>query len=47
MEFATLEWVAWFNTQRLQVPLGYVPPVEFEEHHHRTHAAHAAVNALT
>ena len=26
VEFATLKWVAWFNTQRLLEPLGYVPP---------------------
>lgn len=30
MEFATLEWVAWYNTRRRLEPLGYVPPVEFE-----------------
>ena len=26
VEYATLEWVAWFNTQRLLEPLGYLPP---------------------
>jgi transposase InsO family protein len=26
VEYATLDWVAWFNTQRLLAPLGYVPP---------------------
>jgi transposase InsO family protein len=31
VEYATLEWVAWFNQQRLLAPLGYVPPAEFEE----------------
>jgi len=30
VEYATLEWVAWFNTTRLLEPLGYVPPAEFE-----------------
>jgi transposase InsO family protein len=25
VEFATLEWVAWYNTRRLLAPLGYVP----------------------
>ncbi|MDB4916448.1 MAG: transposase orfB family [Gemmatimonadetes bacterium] len=25
VEFATLEWVAWFNTCRLMEPLGYLP----------------------
>jgi len=31
VEFATLEWVDWFNTRRLLEPIGYIPPVEFEE----------------
>jgi transposase InsO family protein len=26
VEFATLEWVWWFNHQRLMEPLGYLPP---------------------
>ncbi len=30
VEFATLEWVAWFNTERLHSSIGYVPPAEFE-----------------
>ena len=30
-EFATLTWVAWCNGSRLLEPLGYVPPIEFEE----------------
>ena len=30
VEFATLEWVHWFNTARLLSPLGYLPPAEFE-----------------
>jgi hypothetical protein len=34
-EFATLDWVAWFNRSRLLEPLGHVPPVEFEEAHCR------------
>ena len=25
VEYATLEWVAWFNSCRLMEPLGYVP----------------------
>lgn len=27
MEFATLEWVAWYNTRRLLEPLGYTGAV--------------------
>jgi transposase InsO family protein len=35
VEFATLDWVAWFNGSRLLEPLGYVPPAEFEEAYYR------------
>ena len=38
VEFATLEWVAWYNSQRLMEPLGYVPPAEYEEAFHRIQA---------
>ena len=47
VEYATLEWVAWFNTQRLLEPLGYLPPAEYEEQYHRVSAAHATEVALT
>jgi transposase InsO family protein len=30
VEYATLNWVDWFNNRRLLEPLGYVPPAEFE-----------------
>ena len=30
VEFATLEWVDWFNNRRLLEPIGFVPPAEFE-----------------
>ena len=30
VEFATLEWVDWFNHRRLLEPIGDVPPAEFE-----------------
>jgi putative transposase len=30
VEFATLDWVDWFNHRRLLEPLGYVPPAEYE-----------------
>ena len=35
VEFATLDWVAWFNRSRLLEPLGYVPPIEFEDDFYR------------
>jgi putative transposase len=30
VEFATLDWVDWFNHRRLLGPIGYVPPAEYE-----------------
>jgi len=30
-ELATLEWVTWFNHQRLPEPIGYIPPAEAED----------------
>ncbi len=30
VEYATLTWVDWFNTQRLLEPIGYLPPAEYE-----------------
>ena len=30
VEFATLEWVDWFNHRRLLEPIGNVPPAERE-----------------
>jgi two-component system, OmpR family, copper resistance phosphate regulon response regulator CusR len=29
VEYATLEWVDWFNNRRLLEPIGNVPPAEF------------------
>ena len=31
VEYATLEWVDWFNNRRLLEPIGNVPPAEFEQ----------------
>jgi putative transposase len=30
VEYATLEWVDWFNHRRLFEPIGHLPPAEFE-----------------
>ena len=30
VEYATLEWVDWFNNRRLLEPIGNVPPAELE-----------------
>jgi transposase InsO family protein len=45
VEYATLDWVAWFSTQRLLEPLGYLPPAEFEAQHYAAVASHAAQQA--
>ena len=34
VEFATLEWVDWFNHHRLLEPIGDIPPVELEARYH-------------
>jgi putative transposase len=47
VEFATLEWVWWFNHHRLLEPIGYVPPVELEASYYREAAEEQAVAALT
>ena len=39
LELATLNWVHWFNNNRLHSSLGYVPPVEFEQQHYRQNDA--------
>ena len=31
IEFATLEWVDWFNNRRLLEPIGFIPPAEAEQ----------------
>jgi transposase InsO family protein len=47
VEFATLEWVAWYNRSRLLAPLGYVPPAEFEQAYHDRQTARAGMAVLT
>src|SRR5690349_1955290 len=46
VEFATLEWVAWYNDARLLAPLGYVPPAEFEQAYYDRQTALASVAVL-
>jgi putative transposase len=37
VEYATLEWVDWFNHRRLLEPIGNVPPAELEaSYYHST-----------
>lgn len=35
VEYATLEWVDWFNHRRLLEPIGHIPPAELEEMFYR------------
>jgi transposase InsO family protein len=35
VEYATLEWVDWFNRRRLMEHLGYMPPMEYEMMYYR------------
>lgn len=43
LEFATLEWIDWWNTTRLHGSIGDIPPHEFEEVFYAT-AAKAKVD---
>ena len=43
VEFATLEWVDWFNNRRLLEPIGNIPPVELEMAYYRDKGAQAMV----
>jgi transposase InsO family protein len=36
VEYATLEWVDWFNNRRLLEPIGNIPPAEAEATYYRT-----------
>jgi transposase InsO family protein len=41
VEFATLEWVDWFNNRRLLGPIGNIPPAEAEARYHALATGHA------
>ncbi len=45
VELATLEWVSWFNHQRLLGSIGYIPPAEAEDNYYRQRAAAEALAA--
>jgi transposase InsO family protein len=46
VEYATLEWVDWFNNRRLLGPIGDIPPVEFEQAYYDTLEAPAEAVGL-
>jgi putative transposase len=41
VEYATLEWVDWFNHRRLLGPIGDIPPAEYEQAYHRLNDSQA------
>ena len=43
VEFATLEWVDWFNNRRLLESIGNIPPAEFEQMHYHQQDTQAMV----
>jgi transposase InsO family protein len=43
VEYATLDWVDWFNQRRLLEPIGNVPPAEFEQMYYEQQTKSAMV----
>jgi transposase InsO family protein len=46
VEFATLEWVNWFNNRRLLEPIGNIPPAEYEEAYYRRQEGQVSVAGI-
>jgi len=47
VEYATLEWVDWFNNRRLLEPIGNIPPLEFESMYYISQERSVMVAGLT
>lgn len=47
VEFATLEWVDWFNNRRLLEPIGNIPPAEYEMLYYQSQEVPAVMAGLT
>ena len=47
VEYATLEWVDWFNNRRLLEPIGNIPPAEAEAVYYQDQDVRAVVAGLT
>jgi len=46
VEYATLEWVDWFNNRRLLEPIGNIPPAEYEKMYYDQNEIPAVVAGL-
>ena len=47
VEYATLEWVDWFNDRRLLESIGNVPPAELEQAYYDNRETQAEADSLT
>ena len=47
VEFETLDWVDWFNNERILEPIGNIPPAEFEMLYYQRQEVQAMVAGLT
>jgi putative transposase len=47
VEYATLEWVGWFNNRRLLEPIGNIPPIERESVYYAMEETPASAIGLT
>ena len=45
LEMATLQWVHWYNHERLMQSIGYIPPAEAEDHFWRQQPCQALMAA--
>lgn len=46
VEYATFEWVDWYNKRRLFKKLGNIPPAEYEAVYHQNNSSPGMVSAL-
>ena len=46
VEYATLEWVDWFNRRRLLEPIGHIPPLELESGYYQSQSSPVMEAAL-
>jgi len=47
VEYATLDWISWFNTKRLLQPIGNIPPAENEKLYYTQEMSPAQLVGLT